>query len=84
MVEAKRSKETIYRKPLFTAVLEQAKRIGKVEIREIVFQPGQRTGLHFDPCPVVGYIAEVTVAFQIEGSEERTCARATRSLNRPT
>jgi len=72
MAEAKRSKETIYRKPLFTAVLEQAKRIGKVEIKEIVFQPGQKTGLHFHPCPVVGYIAEGTVAFQIEGSEERT------------
>jgi quercetin dioxygenase-like cupin family protein len=72
MPEVKRSKEAIYRKPLFTAVLEQAKRVGKVEIKEIVFQPGQKTGLHFHPCPVVGYIAEGTVAFQIEGGEEKT------------
>jgi len=72
MAEAKRSKETIYRKPLFTAVLEQAKKVGKVEIKEIVFQPGQKTGLHFHPCPVVGYIAEGIVAFQIDGGEEKT------------
>jgi quercetin dioxygenase-like cupin family protein len=72
MAEPQRSKETIYRMPLFTAVLEQAKKVGKVEIKEIVFQPGQRTGLHFHPCPVVGYIAEGTVAFQIEGGEEKT------------
>src|ERR1700722_1774620 len=72
MPEVKRSKEALYRKPLFTAVLEQAKKVGKVEIKEIVFQPGQKTGLHFHPCPVVGYIAEGTVAFQIEGGEEKT------------
>ena len=72
MAEPRLGKQTIYRKPLFTAVLEQAKNVGKVEIKEIVFQPGQKTGLHFHPCPVVGYIAEGTVAFQIEGSEEKT------------
>jgi quercetin dioxygenase-like cupin family protein len=72
MAKAKRSKETIYRKPLYTASLEQAKKVEKVEIKEIVFQPSQKTGLHFHPCPVVGYIAEGTVAFQVEGSEERT------------
>jgi quercetin dioxygenase-like cupin family protein len=71
MPEAKRSPQTIYRKPLFTAVLEQAKKVGKVEIKEIVFQPGQKTGLHFHPCPVVGYIAEGSVALQIEGGEEK-------------
>jgi quercetin dioxygenase-like cupin family protein len=71
MAEPKRSKE-IYRKPLYTAVLEQAKRVGKVEIKEIVFQPSQKTGLHYHPCPVVGFIAEGTVSFQIDGGEERT------------
>jgi quercetin dioxygenase-like cupin family protein len=71
MAEPKPGRHTIYRKPLFTAVLEQAKKVGKVEIKEIVFQPGQKTGLHFHPCPVVGYIAEGTAVFQIEGSEER-------------
>lgn len=72
MAEPKPSKQTIYRKPLLTAVLQQAKKVGKVEIKEIVFQPSQKTGLHFHPCPVVGYIAEGAVTFQIEGGEERT------------
>jgi quercetin dioxygenase-like cupin family protein len=72
MLEPKLSKTTIYRKSLYTAVLEQAKKVGKVEIKEIVFQPSQKTGLHYHPCPVVGFIAEGTVAFQIDGSEEQT------------
>src|ERR1700761_884156 len=71
MAELKPGRQTIFRKPLFTAVLEQSKKVGKVEIKEIVFQPGQKTGLHFHPCPVVGYIAEGSVAFQIEGAEEK-------------
>ena len=72
MAEPNPSTDAIYRKPLFTALLAQAKKVGKVEIKEIVFQPGQKTGLHFHPCPVVGYIVEGTVAFQVEGCEERT------------
>jgi quercetin dioxygenase-like cupin family protein len=72
MAEAKRSTQSIFRRPLLTAVLEEAKKVGKVEIKEIVFRPGQKTGLHFHPCPVVGYIAEGKVTFQIEGGEEKT------------
>jgi len=72
MAEAKRSAQSIFRKPLLTAALEEAKKVGKVEIKEIVFQPGQKTGLHFHPCPVVGYIAEGGVTFQIEGGEGET------------
>ena len=72
MAEPRLGQRTIYRKPLLSAVLEQPKKVGKVEIKEIVFQLGQKTGLHFHPCPVVGYIAEGTVTFQIDGSEERT------------
>jgi quercetin dioxygenase-like cupin family protein len=71
MAEPKLGKQPIYRKPLLSAVLEQVKKVGKVEIKEIVFQPSQKTGLHFHPCPVVGYISEGTVTFQIEGSQER-------------
>ena len=36
-------------------------------MREIVFQPGQETGLHKHPCPVFGYIAEGEAMLQIEG-----------------
>jgi quercetin dioxygenase-like cupin family protein len=84
MPEPKLSKQTIYRRPLFTAVLEQAKKFGKVEIKEIVFQPSQKTGLHFHPCPVVGYIAEGSVAFQLREGMRRRCVQVMRFLSRPT
>ena len=67
MPEPKPSKTAIYRKPLYSAVLEQAKKVGKVEIKEIVFQPSQKTGLHFHPCPVTGYILKGTAVLEIEG-----------------
>lgn len=72
MADPKRAKEAIIRKPLFTAILEQAKKVGKVEIKEIEFHPGQKTGLHLHPCPVVGYIAEGGAVIQIEGQESET------------
>ena len=45
MAEPKPGRQTIYRKPLFTAVLEQAKKVGKVEIKEIVFQLWPENGI---------------------------------------
>ncbi|WP_214070653.1 cupin domain-containing protein [Mucilaginibacter sp. dw_454] len=59
----------IIRKPLLTAELG-SKQITTVEIKEIKFEPGQKTGVHFHPCPVTGYIASGSVDFQIEGEEE--------------
>ncbi|MDW5267025.1 MULTISPECIES: cupin domain-containing protein [Acidobacteriaceae] len=44
--------------------------VTQVEVREIVFAPGQRTGRHSHPCPVVGYIAEGTAVFQREDEAE--------------
>jgi quercetin dioxygenase-like cupin family protein len=43
-----------------------------VEAKEIEFEPGQQTGLHFHPCPVVGYIAKGTVLFEVEGEAPQT------------
>lgn len=44
--------------------------VTQVEVREIAFQPGQQTGRHLHPCPVVGYIAEGEALFQKEGDAE--------------
>lgn len=44
-----------------------ARTISTVDVREIVFQPGQMTGLHRHPCPVISYIVEGTIKFQIKG-----------------
>jgi pimeloyl-ACP methyl ester carboxylesterase/quercetin dioxygenase-like cupin family protein len=41
--------------------------ISTVGVREIIFQPGQMTGLHRHPCPVISYIVEGTIKFQVRG-----------------
>jgi len=44
--------------------------VTRIDVREIIFQPGQQTGRHLHPCPVVGYIAEGTAFFQREDEAE--------------
>ena len=59
---------TIIRRPLLTALLGPRGRLcGRVEVKEITFEPGQKTGLHLHKIPVVGYIAAGEFLFQIEG-----------------
>jgi quercetin dioxygenase-like cupin family protein len=62
----------IVRQPLLTASLPGLGPVDRVEVKRIEFEPLQKTGLHYHPCPVVGYIASGTVRFQIEGQEPRT------------
>ena len=64
-------KETIIRKSLLSAVLDPSKITSRVEIKQIDFKPSQETGLHFHPCPVVGYIASGSALLQIEGKPSR-------------
>jgi quercetin dioxygenase-like cupin family protein len=42
-----------------------------VDVRSLEFAPGQRTGAHFHPCPVVGYIVEGAAILQIDGQVEQ-------------
>lgn len=56
----------IRRKPLLTAVLSGGS-IQRVEIKQVELPPGQRAGLHRHPCPVVGYVAQGAISFQIQG-----------------
>ena len=60
------SQETILRRPLLAADLKN-KTVTKVDVREIVFAPGQETGLHKHACPVFGYIAEGEAVLEVEG-----------------
>jgi quercetin dioxygenase-like cupin family protein len=60
-------RQAINRKSLLAAQLESAKTTKRVEAKQIDFEPGQITGLHDHPCPVVGYIVNGSVKFQIQG-----------------
>jgi quercetin dioxygenase-like cupin family protein len=65
-------RQTIMRKALLTAALDSPKTTQRVEIKQIDFSPGQATGLHNHPCPVLGYIARGSVNFQVEGEALKT------------
>ena len=56
----------ITRKPLLSAPLSNQS-VTSVDVREIIFEPGQETGLHKHPCPVFGYIAEGEAILQVKG-----------------
>src|SRR5881227_2190381 len=58
------AKPKIVRKELYKASIG-TQSISTVDVREIVFQPKQMTGLHRHPCPVVSYVVEGTIKFQI-------------------
>lgn len=57
----------VVRKHLLSAPIAGGRQVSRVEIKQIDLQPGQETGLHLHPIPVVGYIARGTIRFQLEG-----------------
>jgi len=58
---------TITRRQLLTTTLLPNKSVTSVDVREIVFEPGQETGLHKHPCPVFGYVAEGEAVLEVRG-----------------
>jgi len=58
----------IVRKELYKANIG-TQPISTVDVREIVLQPKQKGGLHRHPCPVVSYLVEGTIRFQIRGEK---------------
>ena len=65
-----RAQDKIVRKELLTADIG-IRVIRKVDVREINLEPGQKTGYHKHPCPVISYIVSGSVYFQIEGDTLR-------------
>ena len=61
----------IVREPLLATDLDGTPAIERVRGARIALAPGQATGRHHHPCPVVGYVAAGTIHFQIEGQPER-------------
>jgi quercetin dioxygenase-like cupin family protein len=60
--------QKIARKELYKANIG-TRTIPTVDVREIVFQPKQMTGLHRHPCPVISYVVEGASRFQIRGEK---------------
>jgi quercetin dioxygenase-like cupin family protein len=64
--------EQISRHDLLTAALDHGRQVDRVEIKRIDLAPGQPTGPHRHPCPVVGHVVSGTILFQIEGRPAKT------------
>jgi quercetin dioxygenase-like cupin family protein len=62
----------VLRHDLLTAVLGNGRAVDRVEIKRIELPPGQPTGPHRHPCPVVGHILSGSIRFQIEGGPAKT------------
>jgi quercetin dioxygenase-like cupin family protein len=60
------------RHDLLTAALGAGRIVDRIEIKRVELAPGQRTGPHRHPCPVVGHILSGAVLFQIEGRPAKT------------
>ena len=65
------SQQTTIRKGLLRAAVGP-RSVSTVDVRLIAFAPGQQTGRHSHPCPVVGYIAEGAAILEIEGREPQS------------
>jgi len=64
------AQEKVVRKELYKANIG-TQPISTVDVREVVFRPKQLTGLHRHPCPVISYVVEGTIKFQIRGEKVR-------------
>jgi quercetin dioxygenase-like cupin family protein len=64
------AQQKIVRKELYKADIG-TQPISTVDVREIVLQPKQITGLHRHPCPVISYVVEGAIRFQIRGQKMR-------------
>ncbi|MGO9517620.1 MAG: cupin domain-containing protein [Candidatus Korobacteraceae bacterium] len=73
---------TIKRTPLLATIL-QNKIVTSVDVREIIFEPGQETGLHRHPCPVFGYIVEGEAVLEVQGQKPQRL-RAGSAFHEPT
>jgi quercetin dioxygenase-like cupin family protein len=62
----------VLRHDLLTAALGGGRVVDRVEIKRIELAPGQSTGPHRHPCPVVGHILSGSIQFQIEGRPAKT------------
>lgn len=66
----------MHRKPLTEGILLSVtfgrQSVDNVQVKEITFNPVQLAPRHQHPCPIVGYVAEGSVIYQIEGKPAQT------------
>ena len=66
----------IERKELLKVPLDEWKTTS-IDVRSLELAPGQQTGVHSHPCPVVGYIVGGSAILQIDGQTTRRLEKGT-------
>lgn len=59
----------VKRIPIATVPLATAKTVDHVQVTRIEYEPGQATGRHVHPMPVVGYVLAGSFEVQVEGKD---------------
>lgn len=59
------------RTPISTNTLAPAKTVANVAVARIDFAPGQKTGRHLHPMPVVAFVLEGEFVVKFQGETER-------------
>jgi quercetin dioxygenase-like cupin family protein len=57
----------IKRTPILTAEVSPSKTVDHVQVTRLDFKPGQITGRHMHPVPVIGYVESGVFLVKIEG-----------------
>ena len=57
----------IKRTPILTAEVSPSKTVDHVQVTRLDFKPGQITGRHMHPVPVIGYVESGVFLVRIEG-----------------
>jgi quercetin dioxygenase-like cupin family protein len=68
------AQQAVSRKDLLTVTVN-SRMFNTVQAKEITMTAGQHAPRHQHPCPVVGYIAEGTLIYQIQGQSARILAK---------
>jgi quercetin dioxygenase-like cupin family protein len=63
----------IKRTPILTAEVSPNKTVDHVQVTRLDFKPGQITGRHMHPVPVVGYVELGVFLVKIEGQIQQRC-----------
>lgn len=63
--------EPLKRTPISTSTLAPSKTVASVAVVRLDFAPGQKTGRHLHPMPVVGYVLEGEFVVKVQGEAER-------------
>jgi quercetin dioxygenase-like cupin family protein len=61
----------IKRTPILTAEVSPSKTVDHVQVTRLDFKPGQITGRHMHPVPVVGYVESGVFLVKIEGKSQQ-------------